>query len=60
MLVKIQVKLSLYQAVEAHRICETSRLPYFLHSLFTDGGEVVRLTRQSPFTPRKIVGTHFC
>jgi hypothetical protein len=25
-----------------------------------DGGKVVRLTHQPPFTPRKIPGTHFC
>jgi hypothetical protein len=40
--------------------CETSRLPDFLENRFTDGGEVVSLTLQSPFTPRKIPGTHFC
>jgi hypothetical protein len=33
--------------------CETSRLPHFLDSRLTDGGEVVSLTRQSPFTHRK-------
>jgi hypothetical protein len=36
-----------------------SRLPYFLDSRLTDGGEVVSLTRRPPFTPRKIPGTHF-
>jgi hypothetical protein len=40
--------------------CETSRLPYFLDNRLSDGGEVVSLTRQPPFTPRKIPGTHFC
>jgi hypothetical protein len=40
--------------------CETSRLPHFLDNRLTDGGEVVRLTRRPPFTPRKIPGTHFC
>jgi hypothetical protein len=40
--------------------CETSRLPHFLDSLLTDGGEVVSLTRWPPFTPRKIPGIHFC
>jgi hypothetical protein len=40
--------------------CETSRLPHFLDSRLTDGGEVVSLTHQLPFTPRKIPGTHFC
>jgi hypothetical protein len=33
--------------------CETSRLPHFLHSRFTDGGKVVRLTRRPPFTPQE-------
>jgi hypothetical protein len=32
--------------------CETSRLPHFLDSQLTDGGEVVDLTRRPPFTPR--------
>jgi hypothetical protein len=41
-------------------VCETSRLPHFLDSRLTDGGEVVSLTRRLPFTPRKIHGTHFC
>jgi hypothetical protein len=40
--------------------CETSRLPHFLDSQLTDGGEAVSLTRPPPFTPRKIPGTHFC
>jgi hypothetical protein len=40
--------------------CETSRIPHFLDNLLKDGGEVVRLTRRPPFTPRKIRGTHFC
>jgi hypothetical protein len=45
--------------VEAHSV-ETSRLPCFLDSQFTDGGQVVSLTRRPPFTPRKIPVTHFC
>jgi hypothetical protein len=36
---------------------ETSRLPHFLDNRLTVGGEVVSLTRQPPFTPRKIPGT---
>jgi hypothetical protein len=33
--------------------CETSRLPHFVHSRLTDGGEVVGLTHWPPFTPRE-------
>jgi hypothetical protein len=40
--------------------CEMSRLPHFLDSRLTDGGEVVTLTHWLPFTCRKIPGTHFC
>jgi hypothetical protein len=40
--------------------CETSRLPRLLDNRFTDGREVVSLTHQPRFTPRKIPGTHFC
>jgi hypothetical protein len=40
--------------------CETSRIPHFLHSRLTDGGEAVGLTRRPSFTPSKIPGTHFC
>jgi hypothetical protein len=39
---------------------ETLRFPYFLNNWLTDDGEVVSLTSQPPFTPRKIRGTHFC
>jgi hypothetical protein len=39
-------------------VCETSRLPHFLGNWFTDGGEVVSLTRRPTLTPRKIPGTH--
>jgi hypothetical protein len=31
--------------------CEKSRLPHFVDNRLTDGGEVVSLTRRSPFTP---------
>jgi hypothetical protein len=40
--------------------CEMSRLPQFLDNRLTDGGELVSLTRRTPFTPMKIPGTHFC
>jgi hypothetical protein len=40
--------------------CEMSRLEHFLDNCLTDGGEVVSLTCQLPFTPRKIPGSHFC
>jgi hypothetical protein len=40
--------------------CETSRPPHFLENRLTDGGEVVSLLCQPPFTPRKIPRTHFC
>jgi hypothetical protein len=40
--------------------CERSRLPHFLENQLTDGGEVVSLTYQLPFTSRKIPGSHFC
>jgi hypothetical protein len=32
----------------------------FLDNQLMDGGEVVSLTRQPPFTPRKIPGTYIC
>jgi hypothetical protein len=38
--------------------CETSRLPHSLDNRFTNGGEVVNLTRRPPFTCRKISATH--
>jgi hypothetical protein len=31
--------------------CETSRLPHFLDSQLTDGGEFVSLTRRPPYNP---------
>jgi hypothetical protein len=31
--------------------CETSRLPHFLDSQLTDGGETVSIKRRPPFTP---------
>jgi hypothetical protein len=38
---------------------EMLRLPHFVGSWLTDGGEVVSLTCWPPFTSRKIPGTHF-
>jgi hypothetical protein len=34
--------------------CETLRLPHFIDSWLTDGGEVVSLTHWPPLTRRKI------
>jgi hypothetical protein len=39
--------------------CGTLRLPNSLGNRFTDGREVVSLTRRQPLTPRKILGTNF-
>jgi hypothetical protein len=39
--------------------CEMSRLPHFLDSQLTDGGEVFSLMCWPSFTPQKIPGTHF-
>jgi hypothetical protein len=33
--------------------CETLRIPHFLDSRLTDGGEVVSLTRRPSFTPQE-------
>jgi hypothetical protein len=44
--------------MEAHRVV-IRRVSHFLENRFTDGGEVVSLTRRPPFTPRQIPGTHF-
>jgi hypothetical protein len=40
--------------------CEMLRLTHFLDNRLTDGGKVVSLTSQQPFTPVKILGTYFC
>jgi hypothetical protein len=37
-----------------------SKLPHFLDNRFTNGGEVINLTRRPTFTPRKIPGNNFC
>jgi hypothetical protein len=40
--------------------CEALRFLHFLDYHFTDGGEIISLTRRPPFTARQIPGTHFC
>jgi hypothetical protein len=45
--------------MEARRLVRRRGFHIFLDSRFTDGGEV-SLTPPSPFTTRKIGGTHFC
>jgi hypothetical protein len=35
-------------------------LPHFLDNKLPDSGEVVSLTHQMIFTPKKIYDTHFC
>jgi hypothetical protein len=40
--------------------CETSRIQHCPDNWFTDGGEVVSITRRPRFIPRNILGTHFC
>jgi hypothetical protein len=45
--------LSLYQAVKAHNVVETSRLPHFLDRRLTDGGKVVSLMRRPSFIPQE-------
>jgi hypothetical protein len=40
--------------MEASRV-EKSRLPHFPDNRLTDGGEVVSLMRQPPFTPGKFL-----
>jgi hypothetical protein len=34
-------------------VCETSKLPHFLHNRLTDGGGVVSLTRRPPIIPQE-------
>jgi hypothetical protein len=38
--------------------CNTSRIPLFLDSRLTDGGEAISLTRRPSFASRKVPGTH--
>jgi hypothetical protein len=49
--VVIKVKLSLWQAEEAHRAVRRRRGSHILDRWLTDGGEVVSFTRKPPFTP---------
>jgi hypothetical protein len=48
------------QAVKARRVVRRRGSHIFIDSWLTDGGEVVSLTRQPPFSSGKIPGTHFC
>jgi hypothetical protein len=56
----LEVKVSLYQAVEAHRVVRRQGSLIFLNNHLMDDGEIVSLKRRPPFTPRKIPGNHFC
>jgi hypothetical protein len=51
-----EVKLSLYQAIEAHRAVRRRGSHVFLDNRLIDVGKVVSLMRLQPFTPRKIPG----
>jgi hypothetical protein len=46
------VKLSLQQAVKAHKVVRRRGSHIFLNNRLTDGGEVVSLTRRPTFTPQ--------
>jgi hypothetical protein len=48
----VKVKISLYQAVETHRVVRRRGCHIFLDNRLTDGGEVVSHTRRPSFTPR--------
>jgi hypothetical protein len=54
----LKVKLARWITVEAHRVVRR-RGSQFLDNL-DNGGEIISLTHQPPFTPRKIPGAHFC
>jgi hypothetical protein len=40
--------------------CKLSNNPHFLDNRLTEGGEIVSHTYRQHFTPRNIIGTHFC
>jgi hypothetical protein len=46
--------------MEARRVVRRRGSLNTVDNRLTDGGEVVNLRRRSPFTPKKIHGTHFC
>jgi hypothetical protein len=50
--VKVKVKLSLLQAMEAHRVARWLGLPHYLDKRLIDGGNVVSPTRRPHVTPR--------
>jgi hypothetical protein len=57
---KVKVKLSLQQAVKAHRVVRRRGSHIFLDNRVAEGGEIVSLTRRPPFTHWKIPSTQFC
>jgi hypothetical protein len=56
---KVKAKLSLYRPWRPLEL-RVVEAPTFSHIRLTDGGKAVSPTRRPPFTPRKILGTHFC
>jgi hypothetical protein len=46
--------------MEAHTVVRHQGLRIFLDSRLTDGSKAISLMCRSPFTPKKISGTHFC
>jgi hypothetical protein len=57
--VTVNVKLSLYRPWRPLGLREVEA-PTVSDIRFIDGGKVVSPTRRPLFTPRKILGTHFC
>jgi hypothetical protein len=58
-ILKTKFKLSLYRPWRPLGLREVEA-PTFLDIWLIDGGKVVSPTRRPLFTPRKILGTHFC